>query len=268
MIKLIPPIQNFKFTANVSQMFGVGYEIYFNSFGMPGHNGLDIIVREGGIAGYGTPVVAAHDFDSVTIETDFPTKTKGNGIYLRKKLDVPMYFNGKKADYIETCYWHLSDFEFKTSLINVKGKAGDVIGLMGNSGFVFPAPSQICPHCGTHLHFGVRFYDQFGNLLDENDGYNGYKDPVPYLFNTGDKLPISFQRELYLFAPRGNDISWLQTILKVEGVADSYEPIGKFGPKTMASVIAFQKKWGLTPAVGYVGPKTLDLLRRKYALFS
>ena len=61
----------------------------------------------------------------------------------------------------------------------------------------------------------------------------------------------------------GDDISWLQSILKLEGFAGDYEPIAYFGAKTMRDVIYLQKKYNLTP-VGIFGPKTREIINSKY----
>ena len=61
-------------------------------------------------------------------------------------------------------------------------------------------------------------------------------------------------RNLYL-SSKGDDVMRLQSIFKLEGLAD-YEPTGYFGYKTLASAIAYQKKYGITPTLGYVFEKT------------
>jgi murein DD-endopeptidase MepM/ murein hydrolase activator NlpD len=257
-MKLRNPIKDFNWKTNISQMFGVAYNLYFSNFGLPGHNGIDIVVHDDK-NGYGIPILATHDFDGVVIESDFPIKTKGNGLYLRKEVER-FELRGKEVSYIETCYWHLSDFCVTGKST---GKAGDVIGLMGNTGFVFPKPTQESPYSGIHLHFGLRFRDRFGQILFTDNKYEGYVDPTPYLFEQGQKLPIGFNRNLSLTS-EGDDVSWLQTCLELEGLAVNYDPIGVFGKKTLVDVMALQAKHGLTPSIGLVGPKTRTLLNNKY----
>lgn len=53
----------------------------------------------------------------------------------------------------------------------------------------------------------------------------------------------------------GDDVVELQKRFTREGLA-SYVPTGFFGPKTKASAIAFQKKYGIYPQRGFVGPLT------------
>lgn len=252
---IYPPIENFSWKRNISQLFGVNadtYKQFLNTDGksIPGHNGIDIFIPNDPKLGYGTKVLAAHNGKVAGVYSDFPTKTKGNGLSLQKQLD--------DGSYIETIYWHLADF---TVILGQDVKQGEVIGLMGNTGFVIPHPSKFFPYMGTHLHFGIRKYSK--DRVLQLSPYAGYIDPVPFLFNAGDKLPISFFNDL-MIGKSGNPVSWLQTLLKLEGLAD-YEPTGFYGSKTMSSVRALQLKYGLTPAIGYCGYKTRRLLTDKYA---
>lgn len=255
-MKLLPPIRNFKWKGSVSQLFGVNPDTYAD-FGIPGHNGQDVITLDGDY-GYGAEVLAMHDWDSITIETDFPAKKRGNGIYLRKKIE-PTQVSGGVAHYIETSYWHLADFVINST--RTSGTAGEVIGLAGNTGYVFPKPSQACPKCGTHLHIGLRYRDIYGSII-END-YHGYCDPTPFLYKEGDRLPLFFSNNLTI-GSRGNQVSWLQTVLKIEGLAKDYEPIGYLGNRTFRDVRILQSKYGLLPT-GIVTQGLRDILNAKYA---
>src|SRR5574341_85940 len=100
-MKFLAPIQNFSFAANVSQLFGVNRSYYQSNFGLLGHNGIDIVVRTDKL-GYGTLVRAAHDFDTCSLETDFPTKKNGNGIRLYQRLSFPIIVNKIECHMIET----------------------------------------------------------------------------------------------------------------------------------------------------------------------
>lgn len=265
MYKFSPPIEKFNWLNNVSQMFGVNgsyYKRFRNSKGvpLPGHNGLDV-TGDAEKLGYGTKILAMHDFDTCGIETDFPTKTIGNIIRLYKNLDKPITVLGKEVWKVESIYAHLSDFAIKAG---TNGKAGDVIGLMGNTGHVFPEPSNKCPLCpyyGTHTHVAWRAYDKKGKVIDNE--YDGYLDPIPNIYAAG-KLPIGFNRTLTI-GSSGDDVSWLQTCLKIEGLAGDYEPLGYFGAKTLRDVSTLQSRLGWTP-VGSVGPKTREYLNNKYGL--
>lgn len=246
-LTLKPPIHGFNWQHNITQLFGVNYNLYKKTFNLEGHNGLDIIVRDTK-KGYGTKILAAHDGTVRRIDSDFPTKTKGNGIYLRSdRMD-----NLGSGVYIETIYWHLSDFTVK---VGDKVKAGDTIGLMGNTGWVIPRPIALRPYDGTHLHFGLKIIDANGVTANGSYGHFGYIDPTPYIYKKGDKLPMYWFKSLSL-GNRSNGVAWLQTILKLEGFAHDYSPTGYYGWKTMRDVRKLQLKYGITPAVGFFGPIT------------
>lgn len=245
-MKLNSPIDNFDWSRNVSQLYGVNHDLYHHKFGLPGgHNGIDLYVR-GDKNGYGTKIYSAHKGLAKVhkIFSDFPTKTKGTGVYLHELL--------ADGTILETVYWHLADISVK---LGDFVQPGQVIGLMGNTGFVKPEPSPEFPYRGTHLHFAV--------YLIKN-GQRITKDPTPYLYKEGDRLPLFFTRTLTL-GSTGDQVSWLQTCLKLSGFAEDYEPINYFGFKTLRDVRRLQIKLGLSP-VGIVGPKTRGLLNAKYKL--
>lgn len=242
MIKLHSPIKDFNWKNNVSQMFGVNYELYHTNFGTPGHNGIDIVVRDNK-RGYGTPILAAHDGTVVLITYETKWKTKGNGLYL-------MDTNG----HYQTIYWHLSEIQV---VGQQKVKAGEVIGLMGNTGFCRPIPSPLDPYAGTHLHFALK------DNHAKDKSYAGFVDPVPFLFNEGEKLNVYWPEDLFV-GKSGDYVSWLQTILKIEGFAEDYEPIAYYGIKTARDVRKLQLKYSISPALGYFGPKTRGLMKEKY----
>lgn len=253
------PIRDFKWNRNVSQFFGVNPETYkqfLNDDGEPlaGHNGLDIIILGTDKLGYGEDVLSVSDGQVVNIVYDNPEHTRGAGIYVRERLDG--------GSFREWVYWHLSSF---TAYIGQTVRAGDVIGKVGNSGFVFPKPSPACPYCGSHLHLAMRNYDYAGRLIKTDYG-SGYADPTPILFEKCEdkKLGFYFPYDMTIFS-KGNSVSALQTILRIEGFAQDYNPIGYFGRKTLRDVILLQKKYNITPWYGYVGPKTRKFLNSKYA---
>lgn len=244
-ITLSPPVENFNFKNNISQMFGVDRETYYEKFGLPGHQGLDIVVRTEK-NGYGERVLAAHNGTVEKITYDVPHQSRGNGIYLLSEDGT-----------FSTIYWHLSGFDCR---IGQKINTGDTIGRLGNSGFTVPRPTPSNPWGGAHVHFAV-----LDNTIANNE-YGGIVDPTPFLFKEGNKLPIKFNRGLFCGVSYGDDISWLQTCMKLEGYAQDYEPIGIYGYKTMRDVKLFQEKNGLTPVLGFTGPKTRALLNEKYAI--
>jgi hypothetical protein len=250
---MIPPIKNFNWTKNTAQLFGVNKELYYPNFRLPGHNGIDIVVPPDS---YGVEIVATHDGRITQWNIDDPTRKNGNGLFLQG-------YDGDQL--VQTCYWHLSRFNINPGQ---EVKAGDVIGYIGNTGFVRPEPSDSCPHCGAHLHFGVTRIKTIppGTMTTEaiKTDYGFYCDPVPFIFKAGDKLPVRFNRDLFI-GREGDDVSHLQTILKIEGFAKDYEPIGYFGNKTRRDVSLLQAKYGINPVLGYCGSKTRALLNTKYS---
>lgn len=65
---------------------------------------------------------------------------------------------------------------------------------------------------------------------------------------------FQFTKDIYL-GMRGTDVLELQKRFVKEGVA-TYTPTGYFGLLTRTSAITYQKKYGITPAFGYVGKIT------------
>lgn len=238
------PIENFSWKENISQLFGVSASFYQKNFGSPGHQGVDMVVRNNQ-SGFGTTVYSMHAGTIESITYDVPHKTKGNGIYI---LSEDKTFS--------TNYWHLSGFEVS---VGERVRAWQPIGLMGNSGRVFPVPSPACPRCGSHLHVGVKVHEK-------RTEYNGFIDPVPLLWREGQKLPMRFSRNLF-YGCSGDDVSWLQTILRIE-LKDQidFEPISYFGVKTLKAVRALQKKYHIMPDYGFFGEKTRLFANNKYAL--
>lgn len=242
-MKIQPPINNFQWRM-VSQMFGVNKDTY-SWLNIPGHNGIDIPGK------YGEPILACHD--GIVVDVSFDrSRSRGMGVVVQGDLGNFMI--------IQTTYWHLSEINVG---LNQVVKTGQIIGKMGNTGFVFPEPNSMCPHCGTHLHFGVGLYKNGKPLFSE---YKKYQDPVPFLFKEGDRLPVIFTKDLFL-SKSDNEVSHLQTCLNLEGWAQDYIPIGYFGSKTQRDVKLLQQKNNLTPLLGFVGPKTRSILNKKYSQF-
>lgn len=250
-MKLTPPIANFNWKSNITQLFGVSRETY-SQFNIPGHNGIDLVVKDGTNMGYGTPILASHDGVVISVSHDL-SRSKGAGVVLQTQ-------DGQIV--VQTTYWHLSSVSVQVGNFV---KQGQVVGLMGNSGYVFPEPSSMCSRCGTHLHFAVATFKNSRPVFTEY-GDKGYQDPVPFLYNTGDKLPLILNKDLFSLR-RDDEVAWLQTCLNLEGLAQDYTPTGMYGPKTLRDVRQLQTKYGLTPAVGFTGPKTRELLNRKYSAY-
>ena len=72
-IRLSAPIEDFDWKKSISQYFGHNPHTY-RQFGLPGHNGIDIIVRDDK-RGFGTPIKATHRGTVSKITYDIPPRS-------------------------------------------------------------------------------------------------------------------------------------------------------------------------------------------------
>jgi len=179
-LQLISPIGNkklYRFPAGViTQLYGENPELY-KQLNMNGHNGWDIV------GNYDSPLYAACAGRVVAVK-----KSEGQG---GNEIAIRSYDKS-----IIIMYAHCNQILVKPG----DGVAPrDVIGTMGNSGFVV---SGGVPYWGgsnpdkkgTHLHFGIkelgdvtngteRQYSDVGETLyikNYNNGFNGAVNPLPY----------------------------------------------------------------------------------------
>ncbi len=134
---------------------------------------------------------------------------------------------------------------------------GDVIGRIGNNGFVNPAPTAARPFDGSHLHLGVGV-KHVGDLNYFMD------DPLKY-FNLSDPFrttiaPLQFMVNLS-FGQTSVDIQNLQSVLQREGFFPATQAVtGYYGPLTASGVLQFRVKYGVSsandPKGWSVGPLT------------
>ena len=251
---IYPPVTYRSYT----QLFGVDRATYSNAFGIPGHNGIDFTYPDDPDSGFGREVVSAHTTPAkvvARIDADGDVKNSGNALYLREILE-----NGEQ---LETIYMHLSKIVVNVGDI-VQPK--QIIGLVGNSGFVRPRPTTWAPRAGSHLHFMVRMYDISGNI--KWNEYGGAIDPIPLLYSEGMKLPIRFTHDLstnWWANPHDDEVAHWQTVLAIEGFAKDYTTNGIFGPKTKRDTSSLQLKYRIEPSSGYFGLKTRTWANEKYA---
>lgn len=166
----------------ISQLYGnISNNAWYlaNGINTPFHNGVDLVLGLFDPAKtYGSECIACFDGNIVKTNWNNPMSNKGNGLTLQSKV---IEEDGVKRIY-QAVYWHLSEI-IKTS---GEVKKGDVIGYTGNSGNVFPFPTQSAVFNGAHLHF-MLFVFQWSNikenwtLLDFDNGVNGAVNPVPYI---------------------------------------------------------------------------------------
>ena len=103
------------------------------------HNGVDMAAPKG------TNILAAYSGEVVAATYN---STMGN--YVMINHNVNNYY---------TVYMHMSDLTVKTGQTVERGQ---VIGHMGNSGHVVPAPTPSNPYAGTHLHFALYIGTPYG----------------------------------------------------------------------------------------------------------
>lgn len=151
MIKLQHPLDRWK--NPVMQWFGkpkVQTAQFYKELGLDGHNGIDFR------CGTGTKVKAMHDG---TIEIG--TSASGPGYKGNKWVRV-----WDRERKFMTFYCHLSEHKVTNGKVV---KAGDVIGLSGNTGKYTTGP---------HLHIGLYELTRNGNSIKNYDnGYHGAIDP-------------------------------------------------------------------------------------------
>lgn len=133
-----------------------------------GHNGIDIV------APHGTELYATEDGTISDVKSD----AGGYGKHVRITTEV--VDDGTRHEWT---YGHLS--VIKVSL-GQKVKAGDLVGLMGNTGFVVSNANangfwSYNPYAGTHLHLGMRQITRKGVVLNYTNGYFGSVDYSSWL---------------------------------------------------------------------------------------
>jgi len=203
----------------INQKFGENANSFYIEQGLKGHNGLDLYAPDS------TPIYASHN-GRVT----FTGYDGGGGLGIVIRTE-------EKFDYLEstslfkTLYWHL-----KRDTIKVTGgqtvKCGDLIALANNTG----------NSTGSHLHFGLKpIYKgeedwQYYNLENEN-GYRGSIDPLPYLDLTTGFITLRK-------GDKGAKVQEMQIKLNILLPA-TLNTDGNFGDKTLKVLKEFQQRSGL-----------------------
>ena len=160
-MKLVKPIK----WLIITQPFGVNYVYkgFYRNLGIPSdkHNGIDFrLTRDKKIFAAHNGIVKIARFNKVA----------GNMIKIFSE----------SGNY-RTRYLHLSNIMVQ---VNQKVKAGDLIGLGGDTGTACRGP---------HLHFDLRFFNPMGSVLNYDNGYHGLVDPMPYFEKDAFKLPIDLK---------------------------------------------------------------------------
>jgi len=175
-----PPVNNFNFLkypyGDCTQWYGENPKLY-QTIGLASHNGVDIVRP------HGEHLFAVEDGIVVDVKDD----PKGYGKHIR-------LFN--KEITREWSYGHLHFIGVKQGQ---EVKAGQFVGLMGNTGFVVSGNTPYWkhnPYAGTHLHLGLR------EIISDKRGwsYKGSDIKIKTLnYSNGNKGSVD---PLHFFAPQ------------------------------------------------------------------
>ena len=151
---LLCPVQS---PCRKTQDFGERPTVYAQ-FGLKGHNGIDLTGPTKGVL---VPIYSALEG---YVHQVGDQGAKGYGKFVRIRSTSP----DNQGRLKETVYGHLSRIDVKEGQFM---PLGEPLGIMGATGFA-DAP---------HLHFGLRFLNLRGLVLNEDNGFSGYIDQWPYL---------------------------------------------------------------------------------------
>lgn len=130
----------------------VGKVKLYPLLGLKGHNGLDCQALRW------QPVYAAQDGRVDEVSTDLH---RGLGVGIRTQVE---------GRWFRHRYWHLIAIDVDNGAMV---KTGDLIGLADSTGL----------SSGDHLHFELKEVDMNGRVLNQDNGYFGAIDPLPFMEN-------------------------------------------------------------------------------------
>lgn len=227
---------------------------------MPEHNGVDVVCGDGPHT-YGTACVWPFPFPGKVYDS-FADAPIGAKLHAHAQIDGVDPVTGILYSLIFLHLSAVSHSKLYGSKQEIIYNEGDVIGYIGNNGWVNPEPTQANPFGGSHLHLGLGIQKPGENnatmvdatlYLDINDPFHGPDDPgrdqPVYDWAQGD---YKYTGDLS-YGQKSDDISHLQARLGV------HPATGYFGPITRAAVIAYQIANHL-PGTGFVGPLTRAVL--------
>jgi hypothetical protein len=248
----------------IGQMFGGNATDTYKDSGLLGHTGID------NSCGYGTPIHSYFDEELV-----YKVLTKENPANDNSGFTGVFTIVDNGIEVFEFLYGHCDP----CVTMGQKLTKGTLLATEANNGEVYVGQTRITlemqkagDHRGYHRHDQKRILKKTKSLgqgqyiTAQNGGLyqdaEGYYYLIPYFFNGYNgcvnwALPL-FNRNLTL-GMSGYDVGCLQRFLKARGFFQG-ETTEFFGPKTLASVIAFQKANGITPLLGFVGPTTRGLI--------
>jgi len=138
----------------ITQGFGENWQIY-DRFGLDGHNGIDFAPRIPGLRGY--RVYAPHEG---YVQVGYNSEGYGNYVAI---MSLPYNKEGHQR------YSVLAHLAGSIVPDSAYVSAGDLIGIMGNTGF----------SSGTHLHWTYKKMKN-GKILNDDNGFSGALDVGRY----------------------------------------------------------------------------------------
>lgn len=256
---------------DISQGFGENQVLYKNACDMDGHNGYDFV------APWGTPILCVEGGLVVDVKDD----PAGYGKHVR------VCTQNESGENREWSYGHFANIIVS---VGQEVKEGDILGSMGNTGFVVSSSNGLGywkegsnKYAGTHLHLGCRkfIWDKKGwcyhsgqkkmTILNYLNGFFGSFDYGEMLPDTSTKLVYQFKNTISQ-GDRSVDVGKLQDVLIRENIGYNGGITNYFGELTRAGVLAFQLKhniklswWERNIMKGNkVGEKTLKVLNEIY----
>jgi hypothetical protein len=148
----------YELQAKIGLTCTVGYEDFYKSMGMNGHNGIDWMTW------HGEPVYHCDEFDGWTrYEND-----DAGGLGVDVVSNEPILFCPlcNEKHFIKRRFWHGMDRGGKSALVGIPGrqvKLGDLVMYADNTG----------ASSGDHLHTSLKWCDREGVGIHSNNGYYG-----------------------------------------------------------------------------------------------
>lgn len=141
---------------------------YYTKFGFLGHEGCDFVPNSTQQAG--ANIYSPIDGEVIR-DTDDISQDPNWSAYGKKVI----VWNAEKK--IAFWFCHLQSNSVK---LGQKVKEGDLVGKMGHTS----TPGNVF---GDHLHLNMCNTDENGNRLDQDNGYKGFIDPLPFIMQGPDQ---------------------------------------------------------------------------------
>lgn len=256
------------FECTIGQGFGENANGSYAASGLAGHTGIDES------CGYGSEIRAYADGVVFALHTpEKPAKDGYTAIYVL--CHTPLEF-------FELAYGHVSRIDVK---VGDRVTKGQVIGAEGNKGTVYQGGVRITlamqkagDKRGSHRHVQKRplyrskdlqpgrehLRNGNGTVFDE-DGFYYYRAIPENGFAGCTNLAGDLWTRSMQFGSRGYDVYLLQKALVLQGfLPHDHQPTEFYGTLTQFAVAHFQRLTGISPALGFFGPKTRATLNAIY----